>query len=50
MEFETTKCWLKPFGLNKVIIEVVLKRKLYKLVRVVQSLVVECNTNTTRQK
>jgi hypothetical protein len=50
MEFETTKCCLKPFDLNKVIIEVVWKWRLYKLVGVVQSLVVECNTNTIMDK
>jgi hypothetical protein len=40
MEFKATKCWLKSFDSNKVIIEVVQERRLYKLVGVVQSLVV----------
>jgi len=40
VEFETTKCWLKSFDSNKVIVEVVQEGRLYKLVGVVQSLVV----------
>jgi hypothetical protein len=43
MEFETTKCWLKTFDSNKVIVEAILKRRLHKLVRVAESLIVECS-------
>ncbi len=48
MEFKATKCWLKSFDSNKVIIEVVQEGRLYKLVGVAQSLVVECNTKIKR--
>ncbi len=44
MEFKATKCWLKAFDSNKVIVEVIQKRRLYKLVGVTQSFVVKCNT------
>jgi hypothetical protein len=40
VEFETTKCWLKSFDSNKVIVEVLQKGRLYKLVGVVQFLIV----------
>jgi len=39
MEFETIKYWLKSCDSNKVIIEVVQEKILYKLVGMVQSLV-----------
>ncbi len=41
MEFKGTKCWLKSFDSNKVIVKAIKKGRLYKLVVVVQSLVVE---------
>jgi plastocyanin domain-containing protein len=48
MEFEATKCWLKTFDSNKVIVEVIQKRRLHKLARVVESLIVECSTKIKR--
>ncbi len=49
MEFEVTKCWLKSFDSNKVVVEDAQERRLYKLVGVVQSLqVVECNIKIKR--
>jgi hypothetical protein len=48
MEFEATKCWLKTFASNKVIVEAIQKRRLHKLARVAQSLIVECNTKIKR--
>jgi hypothetical protein len=44
VEFEATKYWLAFFASNKVIIEIVQEGRLYKLVKVAQSLVVECST------
>jgi len=44
MEFETTKCWLKTFDSNKVIVEAIQKRRLHKLARVAQSLIIKCST------
>ncbi len=44
VEFEATKCWLKSFNSNKVIVEAIQERGFYKLVGVVQFLVVECST------
>jgi len=44
VEFEATKYWLTFFDSNKVITEVVQEGRLYKLVKVVQSLVEECST------
>jgi hypothetical protein len=43
VEFEATKCWLKSCNSNKVIVEAIQEGRFYKLVGVVQSLVVECN-------
>jgi hypothetical protein len=34
MEFEATKCWLKTFDSNKVIVEAIKKTKLHKLAKV----------------
>jgi hypothetical protein len=42
VEFEATKCWLKSFNSNKVIVEAIQEGKFYKLVGVIQSLV--CST------
>ncbi len=47
MEFKGTKCWLKSFDSNKVIAKAIKKRRLYKLVGVVQSLVAECSIKIT---
>jgi disulfide oxidoreductase YuzD len=44
VEFKATRCWLKFSHSKKVVVEVVQKRMLYKLVRMTQSLVAECNT------
>jgi len=44
VEFEATKYWLTFFDSNKVITEVVQEGRLYKLVKVVQSLVAKCST------
>jgi hypothetical protein len=44
VEFEATKCWLKSSNSNKVIVEAIQERRVYKLVGVVQSLVAECST------
>jgi hypothetical protein len=44
IEFEATKYWLAFFNSNKVIIKVVQEGRLYKLVKLVQSLVAECST------
>ncbi len=41
MKFESNKSWLKFLNLNKAIVEVVQEGRLYKLVGVVQSLVVD---------
>jgi hypothetical protein len=49
VEFEATKCWLKSYGSNKVIVKTILKRRLYKCnVGVVQSLVAKCNMKIKR--
>jgi hypothetical protein len=48
VEFEATKCWLKAFDSNKVIVEAIRKKRLYKLVGVAQSFVVECSTKVKR--
>ncbi len=44
VEFETTKCWLKSYDLNLKWFLKLFKKEGYKMVKVVQSLVVECST------
>jgi hypothetical protein len=48
VEFETTKCWLKSYDSNKVIVEVIQERRLYKLIGIVQSSVVKYSTKIKR--
>jgi hypothetical protein len=48
VKFEVTKCWLKSFDFNKMIVKVVQERRIHKLVRVVESLVAKCNTKIKR--
>jgi len=48
VEFEAIKCWLKFYDSNKVIVEVIKEGRLYKLIEIVQSLVVDGSTNTKR--
>jgi hypothetical protein len=48
VEFEATKCWLKFSYSNKVIVEVIKEGRLYKLIGVVQSLVLDGSTKTKR--
>jgi hypothetical protein len=48
VEFEAIKCWLKFYDLNKVIVEVIKEGRLYKLIEIVQSLVLDGSTNTKR--
>jgi hypothetical protein len=44
VEFEATKCCLQLFNSNKVIVEIVQKRRLCKFIGFFQSLVAKCNT------
>jgi len=44
VEFVTTKCWLKSYDLNKVIVEIIQKGRLYELAKIVQLLITKCST------
>ncbi len=44
MEFEASKCQLQLFDSNKVIVEIVQKKRLSKLVGFFQSLAAKCNS------
>jgi hypothetical protein len=48
MKFEATKCWLKSFDFNKMIIKVSEERRLYKLIGIVESLVAKCSIKIKR--
>ncbi len=48
VEFEAIKCWLKFFYSNKVIVEVIKEGRSYKLIGIVQSLVLDGSTKTKR--
>jgi hypothetical protein len=48
VEFEATKCWLKSYDLNLKWLLKLIKKEGYKMVKVAQSLVVECNTKIKR--
>jgi hypothetical protein len=48
VEFEATKCWLKSFNSNKVIVKTIQEIKLYKLIGIFQSLVGKCSTKIKR--
>jgi hypothetical protein len=44
VQFVATKCWLKSYDSNKVIVEVIQKGRLYELAKVVQLLVTKRST------
>jgi hypothetical protein len=44
VELEATKCWLKFFNSNKVIVKAIQEGRLYKLIGISQSLVGKCST------
>jgi hypothetical protein len=48
VEFENTKCWLKSFNSNKVIIKAIQEERLYKLIGISQFLVGKCSTKIKR--
>jgi hypothetical protein len=48
VEFKATKCWLKSFNSNKVIVKTIQEGRLYKLIEIFQSLVGKCSAKIKR--